>query len=97
MNHSAASAWLDRWGRETWYDRNSRAAEALNAKALNAKVVSLGFIQSRKESDLGLFFLLGLSPEGTFCKHVCGSLIQQSPEGEEAAPVVPVLPLSLLA
>ncbi|XP_054438346.1 transcription factor MafF isoform X1 [Pteronotus mesoamericanus] len=22
----------------------------------------------------------GLSPEGTFCKHVCGSLIQQSPE-----------------
>lgn len=44
------------------------------------------------KSDVGLLSPLGLGPEGTFCNHVCGSLIQQSPEGEEAAPVVPAPP-----
>lgn len=57
--------------------------------ALNAKVVSLDFILSGGKSDLGLLCPLGLRPEDTFCKHVCGSLIQQSPEGEEAAPLFP--------
>lgn len=46
------------------------------------------------KSDLGLLSPLGLGPEGTFCKHVCGPLIQQSPEGEEAAPVAPAQPTS---
>lgn len=86
MNHSKGPLWLDHWDRERWYDRTSIPAEALNAKE-----VSLGCIQSRKESDRGRLSLLGLSPEDTFGKHVCGSLIQQSPEGEEAAPIVPVL------
>ncbi|KAL4685711.1 hypothetical protein H8959_001308 [Pygathrix nigripes] len=31
-------------------------------------------------------------PEGTFCKYVCGSPIQQSSKGEEAASVNPVKP-----
>lgn len=47
------------------------------------------------KSDLGLLSTLGLSPEGTFCRHVCGPLIQQSAEGEEALPVFPVPPTPL--
>lgn len=88
MNPSRGPLWLDHWDRERWYVGSFIAAEALNALVAN-----LGFILSKKESDLCLLSLLGLSPEGTFCKYVRGSLIQQSPEGEEAASVVPVLPL----
>ena len=40
------------WDRERWYDRTSLTAEALNAEA-----VSLSFILSRRESNLGLLSL----------------------------------------
>lgn len=63
--------------------------EFQDSRGLECQASEFGFYSKWKKSDLGLLSLLGLSPEG---KHVCGSLIQQSPEGEVAAPVVPSPP-----